>query len=114
MPKKEFITSRLLNWTLSDPTTRIVIPVGLEYGGDVTKALALMLEAAREHPDVLADPEPSVIFDGFGDNALSLKLRCFVPTMENRILYSGRCTRRSTGSSKTPGWLSPFRSVMYT
>jgi len=85
VPNKEFITSRLLNWTLSDPTTRIVIPVGLAYGGDVTKAMTLMLEAAREHAEVLRDPEPSVIFDGFGDNALSLKLRCFVPSMDNRI-----------------------------
>jgi potassium efflux system protein len=85
VPNKEFITSRLLNWTLSDPTTRIVIPVGLVYGGDVSKAMTLMLEAAREHPEVLADPAPSVIFDEFGDNALSLKLRCFVPSMDNRI-----------------------------
>jgi len=85
VPNKEFITARLLNWTLSDPTTRIVIPVGLVYGGDVTKAMALMLEAAHEHPDVLKDPAPSVIFDEFGDNALSLKLRCFVPSMDNRI-----------------------------
>ncbi len=85
VPNKEFITSRLLNWTLSDPTTRIVIPVGLVYGGDVTKAMTLMLEAAKEHPEVLTDPAPSVIFDEFGDNALSLKLRCFVPSMDNRI-----------------------------
>jgi len=86
VPNKEFITGRLLNWTLSDPTTRIVIPVGLAYGGDVSKAMTLMLEAAREHPEVLAEPQPSVVFDEFGDNALSLKLRCFVASMDNRIL----------------------------
>jgi potassium efflux system protein len=85
VPNKEFITSRLLNWTLSDPTSRITIPVGLAYGGDVQQAMALMLEAAAENPEVLADPRPNVIFDKFGDNALSLKLRCFVGSMENRI-----------------------------
>jgi potassium efflux system protein len=85
VPNKEFITSRLLNWTLSDPTTRLVLPVGLVYGGDVDKAMALMLEAAKEHPGVLDDPRPWVSFDEFGDNALSLKLRCFVPSMENRL-----------------------------
>ena len=78
VPNKEFITGQLINWTLSDATTRIVIPVGLAYGGDVELALKLMLETAEEHPDVLLDPEPSVIFDEFGDNALSLKLRCFI------------------------------------
>jgi len=85
VPNKEFITSRLLNWTLSDPTSRITIPVGLAYGGDVQHAMALMLEAAAENPEVLADPRPNVIFDKFGDNALSLKLRCFVGSMEYRI-----------------------------
>jgi potassium efflux system protein len=85
VPNKEFITGRLLNWTLSDPTTRLVLPVGLVYGGDVNKAMALMVEAAREHPGVLDDPQPWVSFDEFGDNALSLKLRCFVPSMENRL-----------------------------
>ncbi|MCK5477369.1 MAG: mechanosensitive ion channel, partial [Methylococcales bacterium] len=78
VPNKEFITGQLINWTLSDPTSRIVIPVGLAYGGDVELALKLMLEAAEEHSDILLDPVPTVIFDEFGDNALSLKLRCFI------------------------------------
>jgi len=85
VPNKEFITARLLNWTLSDPITRIVIPVGLVYGGDVEKAMTLLLQAAEEHPEVLKDPRPSVVFDEFGDNALSLKLRCYVGSMDNRI-----------------------------
>jgi potassium efflux system protein len=85
VPNKEFITSRLLNWTLSDPVNRLVLPVGLAYGGDVGKAMSLMVEAAAEHPNILAEPQPWVSFDEFGDNALTLKLRCFVPSMENRL-----------------------------
>ena len=85
VPNKEFITGQLINWTLSDPVTRIVIPVGLAYGGDVELALKLMLEAAEENSDVLLDPVPTVIFDEFGDNALSLKLRCFIPDSSYRL-----------------------------
>ena len=85
VPNKEFITGQLINWTLSESTTRIVIPVGLAYGGDVELALKTMLETAEEHPDVLSDPGPSVVFDAFGDNALSLKLRCFVPEIDYRV-----------------------------
>ena len=85
VPNKEFITGQLINWTLSDPMTRIVIPVGLAYGGDVELALKIMLEAAEEYPDVLSDPGSSVVFDEFGDNALSLKLRCFVADIDSRI-----------------------------
>ena len=85
VPNKEFITGQLINWTLSDEVTRVLIPVGLAYGGDVERALKLMLEAASEIPEVMKDPGASVVFDEFGDNALSLKLRCFVPEMGYRI-----------------------------
>lgn len=85
VPNKEFIAGRLLNWSLSDPVTRIMIPVGLAYGSDVQQAMALMVEAAKENSMVLGDPMPITTFDGFGDNALLLTLRCFVGSVEYRI-----------------------------
>jgi len=85
VPNKEFITGRLLNWSLSDDTTRIKIPVGVAYGSDVQKAMALMDEAARESDKVLDDPAPSIIFDCFGDNSLNLTLRCFVGAQDARM-----------------------------
>ena len=66
--------------------TRIVIPVGLAYGADVELALKLMLEVAEETPAILSDPASSVVFDEFGDNALSLKLRCFTSDTRHRML----------------------------
>ncbi len=85
VPNKEFITGRLLNWSLSDQTTRIKIPVGIAYGSDVHKAKALMNEAAQENETVLKDPKPSIIFEAFGDNSLNLVLRCFVGAQEERM-----------------------------
>ncbi|MGD8629909.1 MAG: mechanosensitive ion channel [Gammaproteobacteria bacterium] len=85
VPNKEFITGRLLNWSLSDQTTRIKVAVGVAYGSDVQKAMQLLDQAARENPSVLADPPPSVIFTEFGDNALNLTLRCFVGSQNDRM-----------------------------
>ena len=85
VPNKEFITTRLLNWSLSDEVIRLLIPVGVAYGSDVMKAMKLAEEAAREHPEVLKDPAPFVIFEGFGDNALNLSLRAYLPSVENRL-----------------------------
>jgi potassium efflux system protein len=85
VPNKEFITGRLLNWSLSDQTTRIKVPVGVAYGSDVQKAMQLMDLAARENASVLADPSPSVIFEAFGDNTLNLVLRCFVGSQNDRM-----------------------------
>jgi potassium efflux system protein len=85
VPNKEFITGRLLNWSLSDQTTRILITVGVAYGSDVDKALALMREAAKEHELVLEDPEPLVSFDIFGDNALILTMRAYLASADFRV-----------------------------
>jgi potassium efflux system protein len=85
VPNKEFITGRLLNWSLSDQMTRIKVPVGVAYGSDVQLAMSLMDEAARENDNVLAEPSPSIIFEAFGDNALNLVLRCFVGSQDIRI-----------------------------
>lgn len=85
VPNKEFITGRLLNWSLSDQITRIHIPVGVAYGSDVQKAMTLMREAAEHNKLVLNDPKPYVIFTQFGDNSLNLDLRCFVGTQEDRL-----------------------------
>ncbi len=84
VPNKEFITGRLLNWSLSDQVTRIIVMVGVAYGTDVDKAFELMREAAEEHERVLDDPAPSVIFESFGDNSLGMLLRAFVDSVDLR------------------------------
>jgi len=84
VPNKEFITGRLLNWTLSDKINRIVINVGVAYGSDSEKVRELLLKVAKDHPLLLDNPEPFATFDGFGDSALNFTLRAFLPTLENR------------------------------
>jgi potassium efflux system protein len=85
VPNKEFITGRLLNWSLSDQVTRIMVTVGVAYGSDVEKAHALMREAAAENERVLKDPKPILSFEGFGDNALTLILRVFIDDVDHRL-----------------------------
>ena len=78
VPNKEFVTTRLLNWSLSDRMTRLLVPVGVALGSNIEKAFALMKEAAAENEFVLADPEPVVSFDAFGDYGLTLTLRAYL------------------------------------
>lgn len=85
VPNKEFITGRLLNWTLTDKLNRIVINVGIAYEADVERALALLAEAANENENILGDPEPVVTFESFGDNVLHLVLRCYLGSLEFRL-----------------------------
>ena len=85
IPNKELITGRLLNWTLSDETTRILIQVGIAYGSDVDKAMDILLELAREDERVLEEPPPGVVFDQFADSSLNLAFRVYVGTLADRL-----------------------------
>jgi potassium efflux system protein len=85
VPNKEFITGRLLNWTLSDSQTRLVIPVGIAYGSNVELAMKILMDVISNHPSVLKEPAPSVLYIGFGDSSLNLVARCFVGDMAHRM-----------------------------
>jgi potassium efflux system protein len=85
IPNKEFITGRLLNWTLTDKVNRIVINVGVAYGTDTEQARQIMLKICREHPQILADPPTEVSLEGFGDSALNFVVRTFLPNLDNRL-----------------------------
>ena len=85
VPNKEFVTGRLLNWTLSDSMTRVQIVVGVAYGSDVRRALELLIQAADSNARVLKEPKPIVAFEGFEASSLKLSLRAYLPSLENRL-----------------------------
>lgn len=85
VPNKEFITGRLLNWTLSDKVNRVVVNVGVAYGSDTDMACQLLLQAAKDHPLVSQEPAPVAVFEGFGDSTLNLSLRTFLPSLDHRL-----------------------------
>lgn len=83
VPNKDFITGRVVNWTLSDTIQRLQINVGIAYGSDTALARDLLQRAAREHTLVLKEPEPKATFDAFGDSTLNFTLQAFVPNLEH-------------------------------
>ncbi len=86
VPNKEFVTGQLINWTLTDTITRVVIPVGVAYGSDTRKTLEVLMRVARAHPAALADPGPQALFLGFGDSALNFELRVFCAELSERLI----------------------------
>jgi small-conductance mechanosensitive channel len=78
VPNGDLVSEKVTNWTLSNPVTRVVLPVGVAYGSDVQRVLQILREAAEAHPGVLADPEPQALFVAFGDSALDFELRVWV------------------------------------
>lgn len=85
VPNKEFITGRVLNWTLSNQLNRIVVTIGVSYDTDIDTALKILAEIPQEDNRILKDPPPLVSFESFGENALLLQMRCYLPSLENRL-----------------------------
>jgi potassium efflux system protein len=85
VPNKAFITEQVINWTLSDPITRIVITVGISYSSDVNLAHRVMEETLRNMPLVLDEPEPKVYFVGLGESSLDFRLHVYSRELEDRM-----------------------------
>ncbi len=85
VPNKDLITGRLLNWTLSDTTNRIVINVGLAYHSDAAFARRVLYETVVSHPNILSDPAPAVTFESFGDSTLNFVIRGYLASLDVRL-----------------------------
>ena len=103
VPNKNFITGELINWSLSDKILRIIVPVGIAYGSNTALAEELLLKVARENPEVLAEPEPSALFLGFGDNSLNFELRTFIEDPMKRFTISHQLHRSIDDEFRSAG-----------
>jgi small-conductance mechanosensitive channel len=79
VPNSRFLESEVINWTHNSPVSRLVIPVGVAYGSNLSTVRGALIDAAKEHPDVLPDPSPKVFFKGFGDSSLDFNLLIWTP-----------------------------------
>ena len=74
VPNERFISSKVVNWTLSDERRRKVLQIKVAFDSDIEEVLEIMRDVALRHKDVLKDPEPLPTFQGFGDYYLEFKL----------------------------------------
>jgi potassium efflux system protein len=84
VPNKMFITERLINWTLSDTVTRVVVRVGVSYDADAEIVMSALKDIATQHPSVMREPAPSVVFLSFGESTLNFELRVYVDQLRER------------------------------
>ena len=84
VPNKVFVTDQLVNWSLSDTVTRVVIRVGVAYETDMDLARKLMLQAMQENPRVMRDPEPLVLFLQISASTFEHELRFHVRELGDR------------------------------
>jgi small-conductance mechanosensitive channel len=103
VPNARLLEHEVVNWSWGDELVRLHLPVGVAYGSDVQHVRALLLEVARSHPGVLADPRPDVFLLGFGDNALNFELLVWTkdppgqPALKSELYYEIEASLRTAG-----------------
>jgi len=74
IPNHKFLTSILYNWTENGTLTREIIKFGVAYDTDVKLLKEAVIEIANNHPKVLKNPEPFLLFEDYGNSALMFQL----------------------------------------
>lgn len=83
VPNELLVSAVVLNESFSDPKVRVGLPVQVAYDGDVERAMAIMIEAAKAQERVLADPPPSALLLAFADSGINLELGFWIADPEN-------------------------------
>ena len=85
MPNKAFITEQLVNWSLSDSITRIVLTIPATIDADNELVMKLLQQACEECEFVLNDPEPQVFLVDIQEGIQLFELRVFAAEMGHRM-----------------------------
>ena len=85
IPNADLISNQVTNWTLRNRLARLIIPVGVAYGSDVSLVMETLMECAQSNPKVANFPAPKALFLSFGESALDFELRVFLRDFDDRI-----------------------------
>ena len=84
VPNGKLADSKILNFLQPDPTLRVAVEFGVEYGSDVSKVKKVVLDVISKIPSVLKNPAPSVVMVGMADFAIKFKALLWVSSFEER------------------------------
>jgi len=74
MPNSIITTNKVINWSHQSKKTRFRIKVGVAYGSDVDLVEQLLMDSAKEHPEVENDEMIRARFIDFGNSSLDFEL----------------------------------------
>ncbi|WP_340112332.1 mechanosensitive ion channel family protein [Maribellus mangrovi] len=74
IPNSIITNNKVINWSHQSKKTRFRIKVGVAYGSNVELVERLLLESAKEHPEVVNDGMIRARFVDFGNSSLDFEL----------------------------------------
>jgi len=108
VPNGVLLNEKLINWTLSDTDRRVDVNVGVAYGSDPRRVIELLLEVTKSTPGVASQPEPAVIFTGFGASSLDFGIRAWTNVFGEWVSTRTELTVRVYEALRSAGIEVPF------
>ena len=108
VPNGMLLNEKLINWTLSDNDRRIDVNIGVAYGTDPRRVLELLMEVTRATPGIATDPEPSVLFVGFGASSLDFSIRAWTNNFADWVKTRSELNVRVNDALATAGIEIPY------
>ena len=85
IPNKMLMGEKLINWSLTNPIVRIILPFHVAHGTDPKLVQKILHQAAVEHPRIVDQPETQVLLMEYGNSALMYELRTHVAHVDDRL-----------------------------
>ncbi|KLV00271.1 membrane protein [Photobacterium aphoticum] len=85
VPNKAFVTEQFVNWSLSDPITRVTLSISVHYAANVDLVTKLLFEAADECDLVLDNPAPEVFFLTLTADSQNFEVRAYAAETAHRL-----------------------------
>jgi potassium efflux system protein len=85
VPNSELITGRVLNWTHRNALGRVVLKFTAGPDADPRHVIDVLNECAMRHPDILRDPPPLAVFEGYTSTATEYSLRVLLPDINRGL-----------------------------
>lgn len=85
MPNGDLLAGHMVNWSGGDPRRRIDIELGVAYGSDLAKVERIIREVLQTEQKVVIFPEPLILFKGFGESSIDVKVLVWVSHFRERL-----------------------------
>jgi small-conductance mechanosensitive channel/CRP-like cAMP-binding protein len=108
VPNNQLLTTDVTNFSRPTRSHRMTMTVGLHYRHPPNDVKAVLLDAVRGVPGVLADPPPDAAPLDFGDSAVIYRLRYWIATFSDEIPIDGEVRTRVWYATRRAGMEIPF------
>ncbi len=85
IPNGSLANATIYNLALPDPSTRVILTFGVEYGSDPDKVKKIVLDAITKVEYVQKEPKPEIYFIKMSESSIDFRLQVWIKTYKDTL-----------------------------